>query len=58
MKRILKWFLALFRPAPPQLQPEPQPEQRPARKRKAFKRYVRANIDAPMIQQARDIARR
>lgn len=55
MKRILKWFLALFRPAP-QPQP-PQPPQRSARKRKAFKRYVRANIDAPMIQQARDIGR-
>ncbi len=54
MKRILKWFLAIFRQAP---QPQPQPPQRAARKRRAFKHCVRANIDAPMMQQARDIGR-
>ena len=57
MKRILKWFLALFRQAPQPPQP-PQPPQRAARKRNVRRNYVRANIDAPMMQQARDIARR
>jgi hypothetical protein len=57
MKRILKWFLALFRQAPQPPQPQPQLPQRSARKRNVRRNYVRANVDAPMIQQARDIGR-
>jgi hypothetical protein len=57
MMRILKWFISLFRQVPTPT-PIRRPPPRSARKRKASKRYVRANIDAPIMQQARDIARR
>ena len=66
MRRILKWFVALFRsprPDPVCVPVLPMPPivnktSRAARKRKAFKHCVRANIDAPIMQQARDLGRR
>lgn len=65
MKRVLKWFLALFRSpcldrvgvAPLPTTPIRKKTSRAARKRKAFKHCVRATIDAPILRQARDLGR-
>lgn len=62
MKRVLAWLLALFRRSrqdsvivPPANLASSKKKSRGALKRKAFKHCVRANPDAPLMQQARDL---